>query len=144
MPGLRRGRLVRVVGRAIGGVDRLIQLTEKLGIHLFIVRHGEITPADAALVRDDDVEPPCSRSRARASAAPGMARGPRRMVAMIFLLHQRPVAVEEDGASLGRYHFRRLVRSSSEVRVAVPSLADDHAGGVIGNFRGFLQGGSGT
>lgn len=96
--------VVWMIWTAICGVDGVAELAEELGIDGLIVRHGEITASDAALVGDNDVLPPLRVKLPKKRSCAGNGPNAGRMIAVILLFHERAVPIEEYGFTVRMRH----------------------------------------
>jgi hypothetical protein len=89
-----------MVGAEIHSVDSAGELTEELGIHRRVLLRRDFAACEAALVGDDHREPTGvaeALERANGSGKNPHALG---VVAVVHLLHQRAVAIEEHRAAV--------------------------------------------
>src|ERR1019366_9510859 len=98
----RHAGRVRAIVR---GVDRIAaRLAQKLLLHRTVLRVGDQTPADTALIGDDeDAEAGFFEAAERCGHA-GKDLDQSGVGAVVGLLHEGAVAIEEDGAALVSRH----------------------------------------
>ena len=114
------GRMIGMVRGKVGGIDRSAKLAEEFRIDSLVVRNGEATAPDAALIGDDNVEPAIMVKLGKAFCGAGEGPNPRGLITKIHFIHERAIAVEKNGA---------LFRSVAGVFHSVSEQAVGH-----GNF----------
>ena len=96
-----------MVGAEVNSIDAASELAEQLGIDGFVLGGSDEAFGEAALIGDDDGQPAFLAQECECfpSSRDGLNGGG--VVAVVHLLHERAIAVEEDGAALRHFWKRR-------------------------------------